>query len=68
MFHYLINNNFEDPEYHYKLYFKKDYRKKKDFEIYSICDLIDIVFKDVFIFNKDKCNLQIKNINEHPLF
>ena len=63
----LINSNFEDPEYHYKLYFKKDYRKKRENEIYFITDFIDFIFQEIYITNRKSCLLKINLPIEHPL-
>ena len=62
-----MNNNFEDPENHYKLFFKKEYRKKKEFENYFISESIEKIFNDVYYVNREKCLLKINSPNEHPL-
>jgi hypothetical protein len=49
------------------LYFKKEYRKRRENESYSISDFIDLVFQDIYISNRNKCLLKINIPIEHPL-
>jgi len=49
------------------LYFKKEYRKRRENESYSISDFIDLVFQDIYISNRNKCLLKINTPIEHPL-